>query len=72
MLLVLDNCEHLVDACARIGEALPRTCPRLQILATSREALSIGGEIAWPVVPLAISPTDEALSVARLSQLASV
>src|SRR6266487_895182 len=44
-LLVLDNCEHLVDACARLAEALLRGCPRLRIMATSREALGIGGEI---------------------------
>src|ERR1051325_358127 len=46
-LLVLDNCEHLVEACARLAEALLRGCPRLCILATSREALGIGGERAW-------------------------
>src|SRR3989475_2762981 len=45
-LLVLDNCEHLVEACARLAEALLRGCPRLRILATSREALGIGGERA--------------------------
>jgi non-specific serine/threonine protein kinase len=72
MLLILDNCEHLVDACARIGETLLRACPRLQILATSREALAIGGEIVWPVAPLPVPPTDEALLVSDLSQLASV
>src|SRR6266705_6470570 len=48
-LLVLDNCEHLVEACARLAEALLRGCPRLRILATSREALGIGGERAWLV-----------------------
>src|SRR6266566_2652443 len=52
-LLVLDNCEHLVEACARLTEALLRGCPRLRILATSREALGIGGEQAWLVPALA-------------------
>src|SRR5256886_4673083 len=53
-LLVLDNCEHLVEACARLAEALLRGCPRLRILATSREALGIGGERgrAGPGLPL--------------------
>lgn len=54
MLLVLDNCEHLVDACAALAEALLHGCPRLQILATSREALGVGGERAWLVPGLAV------------------
>jgi len=56
-LLVLDNCEHLVEACARLAEALLRGCPRLRILATSREALGIGGERAW-LVPALTLPED--------------
>src|SRR3712207_2808404 len=44
MLLVLDNCEHLVEACAVLAEDLLRTCPSLRILATSREAFGIAGE----------------------------
>jgi len=54
LLLVLDNCEHLIYACAELAESLLQTCPRLRILATSREALGIGGEIAWPVPPLSL------------------
>jgi predicted ATPase/DNA-binding SARP family transcriptional activator len=52
-LLVLDNCEHLVDACAALVETLLRSCPRLAIIATSREALGVAGETAWLVPPLA-------------------
>jgi predicted ATPase/DNA-binding SARP family transcriptional activator len=52
MLLVLDNCEHLVDACAGIAETLLRQCPQLTILATSREALGVPGETAWLVPPM--------------------
>jgi non-specific serine/threonine protein kinase len=52
MLLVLDNCEHLVDAAAELAEQLLRACPRLSILATSREALGIPSETAWLVPPL--------------------
>lgn len=54
LLLVLDNCEHLVDACARLADELLRSCAGLQILATSREALGIDGETVWPVPPLSI------------------
>src|SRR5918997_2667915 len=53
-LLVLDNCEHLVEGCAELAEALLRSCPKLRILTTSREALSIAGEIAWPVPSLTL------------------
>ena len=52
MLLVLDNCEHLVDATAELVEQLLRSCPRLSVLATSREALGIPSETAWLVPPL--------------------
>src|SRR3712207_4003409 len=47
VLLVLDNCEHLIEACAELAEALLRSCPELRVLATSREALGITGEVAW-------------------------
>src|SRR4029079_6099664 len=51
-LLILDNCEHLVDACAEIAEALLRACPRLTILATRREARGVPSETAWLVPPM--------------------
>jgi len=54
VLLVLDNCEHLVEACAELAEALLRSCPELRILATSREALGITGEVVWPVPSLSL------------------
>jgi predicted ATPase/DNA-binding SARP family transcriptional activator len=53
MLVVLDNCEHLVEASAGLAEALLRGCPRLAVIATSREALGVAGETAWLVPPLA-------------------
>jgi non-specific serine/threonine protein kinase len=53
-LLVLDNCEHLVAACAELAERLLNQCLDLQILATSREALGIFGEISWLVPSLAL------------------
>jgi predicted ATPase/class 3 adenylate cyclase len=53
LLLLLDNCEHLVEACARLAEGLLRACPELRILATSREALHIAGEMMYQVPSLA-------------------
>src|SRR5215212_8191949 len=52
ILLVLDNCEHLVGACAELAGAPPRSCAGLVILATSREPLGVGGERIFPVPPL--------------------
>jgi len=52
LLLVLDNCEHVVDSCAVLADLLLRSCPGLKILATSREALEVAGEVVWPVPPL--------------------
>jgi predicted ATPase/DNA-binding SARP family transcriptional activator len=55
-LLVLDNCEHVVDAVAKLAEVLLTSCPGVRILATSREALGVGGERRWPVPALATPP----------------
>jgi non-specific serine/threonine protein kinase len=52
-LLVLDNCEHLVQAVAGVARTLLLRCPRLRILATSREPLGVAGERIWPVPPIA-------------------
>lgn len=52
LLLVLDNCEHLVDACARLADALLGACPDLRIVATSREPLRVIGELTWQVPSL--------------------
>ncbi|QTJ68624.1 protein kinase [Rhodococcus sp. ZPP] len=57
-LLVLDNCEQVVDAVAKLAESLLRHCPRLQILATSREQLGIGGEAVLPISPLPVPDPD--------------
>lgn len=54
LLLVLDNCEQLVEPVAELVESLLRACPRLRVLATSREALGIGGESVFPVSPLRV------------------
>ncbi len=49
LLLVMDNCEHLVEAVARLVDDVLRTCPRVRILATSREPLGCAGETTWRV-----------------------
>src|SRR4030095_16362672 len=49
VLLVLDNCEHLLEACAKVADALVRQYPGVQILATSREALGVAGEQTYRV-----------------------
>jgi predicted ATPase/DNA-binding CsgD family transcriptional regulator len=54
LVLVLDNCEHLIEACAELAEVLLRTSPELRILATSREALGITGEVTWVVPSLSL------------------
>jgi predicted ATPase/DNA-binding SARP family transcriptional activator len=59
LLLVLDNCEHLLDACAQLAGALLFSSPGLRVLATSREPLGVPGEAACPVPPLAL-PSDHA------------
>ncbi len=53
-LLVLDNCEHLVEACAKMVDGLLRECPELSVLTTSREPLAIMGEHVWHVPPLSV------------------
>lgn len=54
VLLVLDNCEHILHHCAQIAASLLLECPGLRILATSREAMGISGESTWPVPSLAV------------------
>ncbi|WP_254910207.1 ATP-binding protein [Micromonospora sp. NBS 11-29] len=58
MLIVLDNCEHVVDAAARLAEEVLGRCPGLRVLATSREPLGIVGEALEPVPPLRLPPPD--------------
>lgn len=53
LLLVLDDCEHLIAACAALARTLLTRCPNLRILATSREPLGVAGEHVWPVPPIA-------------------
>ncbi len=66
LLLVLDNCEHLLGATARLVDALLDSCPRVRILATSREGLGVEGELRWAAPPLSMpergrTPSSEEL-----------
>ena len=65
-LLVLDNCEHLVDAAARLAHALLSACPKLRVLATSREPLGVQGEVVWQVPPLSLPDVEGASSIESL------
>jgi non-specific serine/threonine protein kinase len=64
LLLVLDNCEHLLDACAVLSEALLISCPDLGVLATSREVLGLGGERAYRVPSMSCPPVPALAPVA--------
>ncbi|MGZ0147403.1 BTAD domain-containing putative transcriptional regulator [Kribbella sp. WER1] len=59
MLLILDNCEHVIESAAKFAHRVLGECPRLRVLATSREPLGITGEALWAVVPLEL-PTEAA------------
>ena len=65
MLLVLDNCEHLVEACAQLVNRLLTQCPHLKILTTSREALRVDGEVVFNV-PTLLVPNIDRISIAEL------
>jgi predicted ATPase/DNA-binding SARP family transcriptional activator len=72
LLLVLDNCEHLLDACARLAAALLRTCPDVVVLATSREPLRVGGEVTWRTPSLALPNLRTLPPLRHLAELESV
>ncbi|RZL75257.1 MAG: protein kinase, partial [Rhodococcus sp. (in: high G+C Gram-positive bacteria)] len=72
LLLVLDNCEHVVDAIAELAETLLRVCPRLRILATSREPLGIGGEAVLRVPPLGVPDPERTPSLRGLPKYDAV
>jgi predicted ATPase/DNA-binding winged helix-turn-helix (wHTH) protein len=59
ILLLLDNCEHMIDAVAGLAETLIRRCPTISLVATSRELLRIDGEYAYRVPPLVVPPEDQ-------------
>ena len=72
MLLVIDNCEHLISACAQIADRLLGSCKNLKILATSREALDILGETVWHAPSLSLPERHESLAIKALNNFESV
>ena len=72
MLLVLDNCEHLIEACAVLAGTLLPSCPDLHVLATSREALGIAGERVWLVPSLSLPEPDPLPPVEELRRYEAV
>ena len=63
MLVVLDNCEHVLAACAALAAVILRNCPSVSLLATSRERLNIEGETVWSVPPLSLPASEAAAAV---------
>lgn len=72
LLLVLDNCEHLVAGCAEVIESLLRGCPRVRLLTTSREPVGVAGEMMWSVPPLAAPRPDHGVDLAALRESEAV
>src|SRR5215813_4001558 len=72
LLLIIDNCEHVIAEAARVAEALMRMCPRVSILASSRERLAIAGESIIRVPSLPAPQPSEAVTAARAPDYAAV
>ena len=72
LLLIFDNCEHLVEACARLVDALLQACPKLSVLVSSREALGIAGETPFRVPPLAFPEVGELPPLETLAQTEAI
>lgn len=71
-LLLLDNCEHLIEAAAHLADRLLSSCSSLRILATSREPLGVAGEVNWSVSPLSVPDTDSLPAAEDLTRYESV
>jgi predicted ATPase len=72
ILLVVDNCEHLIEAVVRLVDALLDSCPGLRVLATSRETLNAAGEVAWVVPSLTVPDSGQASMAEKLGGYESV
>ena len=72
LLLLLDNCEHLIEACARIAETLLAACPGVRILATSIEGLGLFHETIWQVPSLPLPQGQAAIPLHELKQIGSI
>jgi predicted ATPase len=72
LLLILDNCEHLIDACAVLADTLLHACPNLKIFATSREALGVAGERAWAVLSFALPDPERLPPIEKLGRYEAI
>jgi predicted ATPase/class 3 adenylate cyclase len=72
LLLVLDNCEHLIATCAELVDTLLSKAPAVKIIATSREALGVSGEMIWHVPSLSLPDARQVPTIAQLSQYEAV
>ena len=72
VLLLLDNCEHLIDACAGLADTLLRGCPEVKILPSSREALGLTGEVVFRVPPLSLPDSRLVPALERLAEYEAV
>ena len=71
-LILLDNCEHLVEPCAHLVDALIQRCPSARVLATSREPLAVAGEVVWRVPSLAVPDPENRQSLERFERYETV
>jgi predicted ATPase/DNA-binding CsgD family transcriptional regulator len=72
VLLVLDNCEHLLDACARLVDGLLSNCPRLSLLVTSREALGLPGETVYRLSSLQVPDLQQSIHIGEFQSIEAV
>ena len=72
LLLILDNCEHVVEACAQLAEFLLRKAPEVKILATSRVHLNLAGEVNYPVPPLSLPDPERSIVPSELAHCEAV
>ena len=72
LVVVLDNCEHVIDAAATLARAIIQDCPGINVLATSREPLHLPGEVAWRVPSLRVPDPSEPIDSGRLMRYESV
>jgi len=72
IMLIMDNCEHLIDHVARVVDTLLSSCPLLRILTTSREALGVAGEVKWPMSSLSLPDSRQPSTIENLARFESV
>lgn len=72
VLMILDNCENLVEAVALLAERVLQACPHLTLVATSRERLGVGGELVWRVEPMEVPATERRYDAEELAGIGAV